>query len=189
MDIQPLTIPDIKLLTPVRHGDERGFFSEIYSEQAMTDAGLSLNFVQENYSLSAVPHTVRGLHMQAPPFAQTKLVQVVSGAIIDVAVDIRRGSPWYGQFVMVELSAANWQQLLVPAGFAHGFCTTAPDTAVIYKVTAPYSPEHDGGILWNDPELGIPWPADATTALLSTKDQKLPLLKDFASPFTYNERS
>jgi dTDP-4-dehydrorhamnose 3,5-epimerase len=183
--IEELDIPDIKRLTPARHGDDRGFFSEIYNRATLAAHGIHLEFVQENFSLSADQGTVRGLHFQTPPFAQDKLVQVVSGAILDVAVDLRRGSPWFGQHVVAELSADNWHQLLVPVGFAHGFCTLQPDTAVIYHVTEHYSPAHDMGVLWNDPDLGIEWPVAAASAVLSDKDQVQPRLRDCATLFDY----
>jgi len=189
MQLKELDIPGVFLLTPARHVDARGFFSEIFSIPEVTRLGIGFDFVQENYSFSAKQYTVRGLHAQAPPFAQAKLVQVLAGAILDVAVDLRRGSPWYGNFVSAEISAANWTQILLPAGFAHGFCTLTPDTAVIYKVSAPYSAQHDGGIFWNDPELGIPWPVPAGAEMLSAKDQQLPLLANYVSPFTYNGKS
>lgn len=185
MDYRPLEIPDVLLLEPVRHRDERGFFSEIYSRSAAAAAGIAADLVQENYSLSLAANTVRGLHFQTPPCAQGKLVQVVSGAILDVAVDLRKSSPWYGQYISVELSAENWSQLWVPEGFAHGFCTLEPDTAVIYKVSAPYSAEHDSGILWNDPELGIDWPVSGSDAVLSEKDAALQTFGDFETPFSY----
>jgi dTDP-4-dehydrorhamnose 3,5-epimerase len=189
MDSRRLKIPDLIVLEPARHSDERGFFSEIYNRDHIQNAGISLDIVQENFSLSAQQHTVRGLHFQLPPLAQGKLVQVVSGSILDVAVDIRQGSPWFGQHISIELSASNWQQLWVPAGFAHGFCTLEDDTAVIYKVSAPYSAEHDSGIQWNDPDLGIDWPANETDALLSAKDQQLKPLAEIDSPFKYEDQS
>jgi dTDP-4-dehydrorhamnose 3,5-epimerase len=187
MDSRRLTIPDLILLKPARHTDERGFFSEIYNREHLLSAGIELNIVQENYSLSTQANTVRGLHFQMPPFAQAKLVQVVSGSILDVAVDVRRDSPWFGQHVCVELSASNWQQLWVPTGFAHGFCTLEPDTAVLYKVSAPYAAEHDSGIRWNDPALNIGWPIDEADAILSDKDLRLKLLAEIDSPFIYED--
>jgi len=186
MQLKDLDIPEVKLLTPARHRDNRGFFSEIYSAPEITRLGIRFDFVQENYSYSAQRHTVRGLHAQSPPFAQSKLVQVLSGAVMDVAVDLRRGSPWHGKYVMAELSADNWNQILIPAGFAHGFCTLSADVAVIYKVTAPYSAKHDGGVRWDDEALGIPWPVKASAAVISDKDRALPLLADYDSPFVYD---
>ena len=185
MLLSSLDIPDIKLLSPEKHGDARGFFSEIYSQRSLEAAGIRQQFVQENCSFSAAQFTVRGLHWQSPPFVQAKLVQVLKGSILDVAVDLRRQSPWFGQHVAVELSATNWQQLLIPVGFAHGFCTLEPDTMVLYKVDAYYSAEHDEGVRWDDPTIGIDWPAGKDQAVLSTKDQQLPLLADCEPPFTY----
>jgi dTDP-4-dehydrorhamnose 3,5-epimerase len=185
MDIINLDIPDVKILRPVQHKDQRGFFSEIYSQPTLAAAGIELGIVQENYAFSAEANTVRGFHYQAPPLAQDKLVQVVRGAILDIALDLRRGSPWYGQYVSAEISADNWNQILIPVGFAHGLCTLEPNTAVIYKVTAPYSPEHEGGIRWNDPDLQIPWPVNSQDALLSGRDQALPFLAELDTPFEY----
>jgi dTDP-4-dehydrorhamnose 3,5-epimerase len=144
---------------------------------------------QENYSYSAAKHTVRGLHWQTPPHAQQKMVQVLHGKILDVAVDVRLNSPWFGQHVSVELSANNLQQLYVPAGFAHGFCTLESDTSVLYRVDAFYSAKHDGGIRWNDPNLGIAWPTDSAAAAVSDKDHNLPLLADCELPFLYIEQT
>lgn len=176
MDVVSLDIPDVKIIRPKKFGDHRGFFSETYTKKTFEAAGLHYDFVQDNHSLSAEVGTVRGLHFQLPPFAQDKLVRVVRGAILDVAVDIRKGSPTFGRHVSAVVSAADWNQILVPIGFAHGFCTLEPDTEVIYKVTDYYSPEHDRGLLWNDPELGIAWPVAADKARLSDKDHKHPTL-------------
>jgi dTDP-4-dehydrorhamnose 3,5-epimerase len=174
MDVVSLDIPDVKIIRPKKFGDHRGFFSETYTKKTFEAAGLQYDFVQDNHSLSAEVGTVRGLHFQLPPFAQDKLVRVVRGAILDVAVDIRKGSPTFGRHVSAVISAAEWNQILVPIGFAHGFCTLEPDTEVIYKVTNYYSAEHDRGLLWNDPELGINWPVAADKARLSDKDHKHP---------------
>jgi len=176
-------IPDVKVLSPERFGDDRGFFSETYHRRALAEAGLELDFVQDNDSLSAEPGTIRGLHFQIPPFAQHKLIRVVRGAILDVAVDLRRGSPTRGRHVAVEVSAENWNQVLVPAGFAHGFCTLEPNTHIVYKVTSHYSPQHDKGLLWNDPALGIQWPVSAGDVVLSERDTKWPRLADLADYF------
>ena len=189
MQVESLDIPDIKLITRPRHGDSRGFFSEIYSDRDFATAGIDYKFVQENCSVSAQANTVRGLHWQTPPCAQTKLVQVLKGAILDVVVDIRVHSPWFGQHIAVELSAENWLQLLVPAGFAHGFCTLDANTTVLYKVDNYYSAQHDCGIRWDDVDLGINWPVTPSTAILSNKDQRLPRLADCSSPFVYSETS
>lgn len=174
MDVVSLDIPDVKIIRPKKFGDHRGFFSETYTKKTFEAAGLHYDFVQDNHSLSAEVGTVRGLHFQLPPFAQDKLVRVVRGAILDVAVDIRKNSPTFGRHVSAVISAADWNQILVPIGFAHGFCTLEPDTEVIYKVTNYYSAEHDRGLLWNDPELGIDWPVSADKARLSDKDHKHP---------------
>jgi len=183
MQFTPLAIPDVLLIEPDRFGDARGFFSEVYSRRAFADVGLDLDFVQDNHSKSGPVGTVRGLHFQAPPHAQDKLVRVVAGRVLDVAVDLRKGSPTFGQHVAVELSAENWKQMLVPRGFAHGFATLEPDTEVCYKVTDFYAPECDGGIAWDDPALGIDWQIDPATAMLSDKDRRHPTLADFDSPF------
>jgi dTDP-4-dehydrorhamnose 3,5-epimerase len=183
MDIVALAIPDVKLIRPKKFGDHRGFFSETYSRQAFAAAGFDYEFVQDNHSLSSEVGTVRGLHFQLPPFAQDKLVRVVRGAILDVAVDIRKDSPTYGRHVHAVISAAEWNQILIPTGFAHGFCTLEPDTEVIYKVTNFYSPEHDRGLLWNDPDLGIDWPVTAEQARLSDKDRVHPGLAALAEVF------
>jgi dTDP-4-dehydrorhamnose 3,5-epimerase len=175
--VEPLpSLPDVKLVTPPIFRDSRGYFSETYNARGLAEAGLEASFVQDNQSLSVAKGVVRGLHFQVPPRAQDKLVRVMRGAILDVVVDIRRASPTYGRHATAVLSAANWQQLWVPKGFAHGFCTLEPDTEVIYKVTDYYAPEQDRGLQWDDPALGIPWPVDATTAVVSDKDRANPTL-------------
>ena len=176
MQVVPTAIPDVKVLVPKKHGDHRGFFSEIYSRQAFEAAGIRADFVQDNHSLSAEAGVLRGLHFQIPPMAQDKLVRVVHGSILDVAVDIRRSSPTFGRHVAEVISAANWKQIFIPAGFAHGFRTLEPNTEVIYKVTNFYSPEHDRGILWNDPAVGIDWGIADAQAILSERDRKHPAL-------------
>ncbi|MCG7392448.1 dTDP-4-dehydrorhamnose 3,5-epimerase [Microvirga sp. ACRRW] len=183
LEIEPTAIPDVKILTPKRFDDGRGFFSEVYSRRRLEEGGLNLDFVQDNHSVSKNVGTIRGLHFQLAPFAQDKLVRVVRGRILDVAVDLRRSSPTYGQHVAVELSAENWRQLLVPVGFAHGFCTLEPDTEVLYKVTAYYSAEHDRGLAFDDPALGIQWPIPVKDAILSDKDRKQPRLSELPSVF------
>jgi dTDP-4-dehydrorhamnose 3,5-epimerase len=174
MKVERLTIPDVILVTPPRYGDHRGFFSEVFKVDDFAAAGIDVPFVQDNQSLSAEKGTIRGLHCQLAPFAQGKLVRVVKGAIWDVAVDIRMGSPTYGQWAAAELSAENWSQLWVPAGFLHGFCTLMPDTEVLYKVTSKYSKESERGVVWNDATLNLPWPVEPGGAVLSDKDTVLP---------------
>lgn len=185
MLIEATALADMKLVTPKRFGDNRGYFSEVYKQSAFREAGLDLEFVQDNQSLSREVGTLRGLHYQAPPFAQAKLVRVVTGRIYDVAVDIRVGSPTYGKWAGAELSADNLQQLLIPVGFLHGFVTLEPDTTVLYKVTAPYSAAHDGGVAWDDPDIGVVWPLSGSAPVLSAKDGKQPRLKELANPFRY----
>ena len=181
---KPLAIPDIMMVVPRRFADQRGYFVETYNAKSFAEIGIDAVFVQDNESLSARKGTIRGLHFQVPPMAQAKLVRVLKGSIMDVVVDIRRGSPTYGKWCSVTLTAARGEQLYIPRGFAHGFCTLETDTQVAYKVDDYYAPEYDTGILWNDPEIGIAWPVDAAAAILSQKDRGLPPLRDFASPFT-----
>jgi dTDP-4-dehydrorhamnose 3,5-epimerase len=185
MDVVALDIPEVKLLRPPRFRDFRGVFCELYNRQALSLCGISVDFVQDNCSLSQAVGTIRGLHFQATPMAQAKLVMVLKGRVRDVVVDCRKGSPSFGRHVAADLDGENWQQLLVPEGFAHGFCTLEPDTTVLYKVSAPYAPKLDGGILWNDPDLGIDWPVEAGNAVVSDKDKQLPRLRDVNSPFHY----
>ena len=176
MQITKTKLEGVVILTPKKFGDDRGFFSETYNRRALQAAGIDLEFVQDNQSLSVQPGVVRGLHFQTPPFAQDKLIRVIRGSILDVAVDLRRNSPTFGQHVAVELSGQNWQQLLVPIGFAHGFATLEPNTEVVYKVTNYYAPDNDFGLRWNDPKLGIQWPIAPEQAILSAKDAVQPLL-------------
>ena len=185
MQVLGTDIADIKLLKPVRHVDSRGFFSEVFREDALQEHGIDIQFVQDNHSLSVNKGVVRGLHFQIPPSAQAKLLRVTAGSIFDVAVDIRWGSPSFGRHFAGVLSAADWNQILIPEGFAHGYCTLEPDTAVIYKVNAYYSPEHDRGLLWNDPALGIAWPVSANEALVSDKDRTHPVLSELPRYFLY----
>ncbi|HYM73851.1 MAG TPA: dTDP-4-dehydrorhamnose 3,5-epimerase [Stellaceae bacterium] len=185
MQITATALPEVKLIQPVRHGDARGFFSEIFRADLLTRHGIDAGFVQENHSLSAVPGVVRGLHFQIAPMAQAKLLRVVAGAILDVAVDIRRGSPNYGRHVAVVLSAAEGHQLYVPEGFAHGFCTLEPNSELVYKVNRYYSPEHDRGLLWNDPALAIDWRLGGREPVLSEKDRYHPTLADLPRFFDY----
>lgn len=181
--MEPTAIPEVKVITPTRLSDSRGFFSEIYHKQRFADAGISAEFVQDNYSLSAAVGTVRGLHFQADPWAQAKLVRVVYGSILDVIVDIRRSSSTYGKHVAVTLSAENGRQVFVPIGFAHGFCTLEPNTQIHYKVSSYYSAPHDHGLRWDDPDLKIDWPVDADQAVLSDKDKLQPRLADLPAYF------
>jgi dTDP-4-dehydrorhamnose 3,5-epimerase len=177
MIVEPTAIPDVLLITPPRFLDDRGFFSETWNETRFAAAGIPGPFVQDNHAQSADRGVLRGLHLQIAPSAQGKLIRVVRGAIWDVAVDIRRASPTYLRHAGVVLSAANWQQLWVPAGLLHGYCTLEPDTEVIYKVTAPYDRKAERGVMWNDPALAIPWPIAPAEAILSDKDRALPLLE------------
>lgn len=187
MQIEHTKLPGVVIITPARFGDSRGFFSESWSASRMADAGLHFEFVQDNHSLSEAAGTVRGLHFQAPPFAQTKLVRCGRGSLMDVAVDIRKGSPSFGQWVAVELSYENGRQLLVPRGFLHGFTTLEPNTEVIYKCDNGYAPECDGAVRFDDVDVGIDWGLDPKEAILSDKDAAAPFMKDFDSPFIYKE--
>ena len=180
-------LPGVVILTPRRFGDERGFFSESWNRRVMADLGLDIDFVQDNHSLSRDIGTVRGLHFQAPPHAQAKLVRCGRGRLFDVAVDIRKGSATFGQWVGVELSFENGRQLLIPEGFLHGFVTRAPDTEIIYKCSDFYAPDADGAVRFDDPELGIDWGLEGITPKLSAKDEAAPLMRDFDSPFTWED--
>ena len=183
MNVNSLSISVVKLLTPKRRGDHRGFFSEVYNKKALAEAGINIDFVQDNHSSSAEKGTVRGLHFQTPPFAQDKLVRVVRGSVFDVAVDLRKSSPTFGEHVSAVLSARAWNQVLVPIGFAHGFMTLESHTEVVYKVSNYFAPEHDKGLLWNDPALGIKWPVPEAEAVLSDKDRVQPRLAELVTPF------
>ena len=179
-------IEGVLLVTPQKFGDDRGFFSETFHKKTFAEAGISKDFVQDNHSLSAEKGVIRGLHFQTPPHAQDKLVRVVRGSILDVAVDIRKGSPTYGQHVAVELSAQNWKQLWIPVGFAHAFCTLESNTEVVYKVTSYYAPDCDAGLAWDDPDLGIDWPISSEKAILSDKDKKHPRLSELQNAFSFS---
>lgn len=181
--VRALDISGVYEIVPDLHRDERGFFSEVWSRQSLAAHGLDIDFVQDNHSLSVEAGVLRGLHYQTPPMAQAKLVRVVRGSIYDVAVDIRKGSPTFGRWVGLTVSAAAWNQILVPVGFAHGFVTLEPDCEVIYKVSAPYSRDHDRAIRWDDPDLAIDWPLAKSGVRLSQKDSAAPFLKEIASPF------
>ena len=185
MNFLDFAIEGPRLIEPRRHGDDRGYFAETFRADRFADQVSETGFVQDNESLSARVGTVRGLHFQTAPFAQGKLVRCTAGALLDVAVDIRTGSPAYGQWVAVELSAANGQQLWVPPGFAHGFCTLQPNTVISYKVTAYYSAEHDKGLAWDDTAIGIEWPDCADPESLSAKDRVQPKLADLPACFTF----
>jgi dTDP-4-dehydrorhamnose 3,5-epimerase len=178
LKVEPLTLPDVLLLTPRRFNDPRGFFSETWNQARFAEAGIPGPFVQDNHAVSTARGVLRGLHCQIGENAQGKLIRVVKGAIWDVAVDARRGSPTYGQQAGAVLSAENWCQLWVPVGFLHGYCTLTEDTEVIYKVTAPWDREAERGVIWNDPDVGVMWPIAAEDVILSDKDKLLPRLKD-----------
>jgi dTDP-4-dehydrorhamnose 3,5-epimerase len=188
MQHTPCSIPDVLLFTPHRHRDARGFFAETFRQDLFQSVIGPTTFVQENHSLSRDLGTVRGLHFQTPPKAQGKLVQVVRGAVVDVAVDIRAGSPTFGQHVRVSLSAENGQQLWVPIGFAHGFCTIEPDTEAIYKVTDYYSPTHDSGLAFDDPTLAIDWGIPLDQAILSEKDRHRPRPSELLASFAWTDQ-
>ena len=182
LDVVALGLPGVVLLTPARFGDNRGFFSESWNRQRMAEAGLNIDFVQDNHSLSSEAGTIRGLHFQTPPHAQGKLVRCGRGALFDVAVDIRKGSPTYGQWVGEELTAENGKQLWIPPGLAHGFVTRAPDTEIIYKCTDYYAPDCDAGLRWDS--CGVDWGFDGAP-ILSEKDTLAPTFEGFDSPFNY----
>ncbi|WHS32605.1 dTDP-4-dehydrorhamnose 3,5-epimerase [Brucella sp. NM4] len=178
MEVRSLGLDGVFEIIPRKFGDDRGFFSETYNAKSFADSGIDLTFVQDNHSFSAAKGVVRGLHYQLPTRAQDKLVRVIRGAILDVAVDIRKSSPTFGRWVALEVSAEKWNQILVPKGFAHGFMTLVENTEVIYKVTDYYSPEHDRSIRFDDPAIGIEWPLPSSGVQLSDKDQKAPLFAD-----------
>lgn len=181
MQIEQTALKGVLILTPRRFGDDRGFFAETYNREVLAEHGIDLEFVQDNHSMSAAVGTLRGLHFQTPPRAQAKLVRCGQGALWDVAVDIRRGSATYGKWVGVDLTAENGRQLLIPAGFAHGFVTRAPNTEICYKCTDTYAPDNEGSLAWDDPDLGIDWGVDAP--VLSDKDTAAGRLTGFDSPF------
>jgi dTDP-4-dehydrorhamnose 3,5-epimerase len=183
--VERLAAPDLLVLTPPRHVDQRGFLSEVYHRRRFAACGLDVTFVQENHSLSAAAGTIRGLHFQAPPHEQGKLVRVIRGAVLDVAVDIRHGSPAFGRPVALELSAQNGRQLYVPPGFAHGFCTLMPDVEVVYRMTGYYAADADRGIAFDDPDLAIGWPVAVADAVLSERDRRHPRLRDIPAYFRY----
>ena len=175
--LTPLALPEVLLITPRRHGDARGWFSETWSRKSLAAAGLDIDFVQDNQAFNA-SGTVRGLHFQTAPHPQAKLVRVLAGAILDVAVDVRAGSPTRGRWVSARLTAEGGEQLFVPRGFAHGYCTLCDDVMLAYKVDGDYAPQTEGGVIWNDPDLAIDWPVGPDAAVLSDKDLLLPRLAD-----------
>ena len=183
MQMTPLPIPGVLLLEPARIGDHRGFFSTVWSAQALAAAGVDAAFVQDNHSRSRAPGTLRGLHFQAPPAAQGKLVRVARGAIRDVAVDLRADSPTFGRHAAAELSEENWKQMWIPPGCAHGFVTLRPDTEVLYKCTAAYAPDREGGLAFDDPRLGIDWGFEPDRLVLSDRDRRWGTLAEFDTPF------
>lgn len=185
VSVETFAAPDLVAVTPPKHGDDRGFLSETYSRERFARLGIDIDFVQDNHTYSASKGTIRGLHFQIPPHAQGKLVRVVRGAILDVVVDIRHGSPAFGTATAVALSADNWRQLYVPPGFAHGFCTLVDDTEVLYRMTAYYAPASDRGLAFDDPGLGIAWPVEPGAAILSDKDRRHPRLADLPAHFAY----
>lgn len=187
LEVRPLGLDGVVEIVPRRIGDERGFFSEVYNGVLFAKHGITTPFMQDNHSYSAQAGTLRGLHFQMPPAAQAKLVRVVRGAIFDVGVDIRRGSPTLGRWVGLTMSPERWNQILVPEGFAHGFVTLEPDTEVIYKVSVAYSAEHDRTIRFDDPAIGIEWPAIARQPILSARDEAAPSLAEVDTGFVYAE--
>ena len=180
-------LPDVRIITPKRHHDDRGFFSEVWRARTFSTLDEAV-VVQENHVLSHVTGTLRGMHFQIGPNAQAKLVRCVRGSILDVAVDIRRGSPTFGRHVAVELSAQNWRQLYIPAGFAHGYCTLEPESEVVYMVTAYFDAAAERGFVWDDPDVAIPWPFAKERLRLSPKDESLPRLAQLPTFFEYPER-
>jgi dTDP-4-dehydrorhamnose 3,5-epimerase len=186
MDVETTNVPGVLLLKPRYFHDARGYFVETYNARSARDAGLATEFVQDNQALSLKRGTVRALHLQVPPKAQAKLVRVLRGSVYDVAVDLRAGSPAYGCWVAATLTARGGEQIFIPRGFAHGYCTLEADTEVAYKVDDYYAPECERGLAWDDPTLGIAWPVSAADAVLSDKDRQLPRFADFTSPFRYH---
>lgn len=185
MQIEQTPLAGVLILTPRRFGDPRGWFSEVWNRDTLAKAGVRYDFVQDNHSYSRDVSTVRGLHFQSPPHAQTKLVRCGRGRVFDVAVDIRKGSPTFGKWFGIELSAADGRQLLIPAGFLHGFVTREPDSELLYKCSDVYAPECDGAVRFDDPDLAIDWGIDAAAAILSDKDRAAPFFRNFATPFTH----
>ncbi len=185
MEIRDLCLEGVKEITPARFGDSRGYFSESYNRERFAEAGIDLDWMQDNHSFSADQYVLRGLHFQTPPFAQDKLVRVLTGAVFDVAVDIREGSPTFGKWAGVTLTAEKGNQILVPKGFAHGFLTLTPDVHVIYKVTAPYAPDNDRSVRYDDPDIGVDWPLNGADPKLSAKDEAAKRLSETPTGFVY----
>lgn len=185
MEIQATKIPDVFILTPSRFADDRGFFSESWNSATMAKHGFHVNFVQDNHSFSKSRGTIRGLHYQSPPHAQAKLVRCSRGRLLDVAVDIRNGSPTFGRWISEELTFENGKQLMIPIGFLHGFMTLEPDTEIVYKCSDHYAPQYDGVIRFDDPDIGIDWGMDRGDLILSARDKAGPRLRDVTSPFDY----
>lgn len=185
VEVDRYAIPGMLAFTPHRFTDERGFFSETFSTAWLDQLGVDVRFVQDNHSVSKSSGTLRGFHFQAPPYAQAKLVRVTRGSVLDVVLDLREGSPTFGRHQAVEISARAWNQVLVPIGCAHAFCTLEPETHLLYKVSAPYHPESEGGVVWNDPDLDVAWPP-MEHYVISARDRSLPRLSALASPFTYD---
>jgi dTDP-4-dehydrorhamnose 3,5-epimerase len=187
MKIKPTDLDGVAIITPRIFRDSRGYFTETFRQGIFDELSAGVQFVQDNQAFSIEANVVRGLHFQSPPFAQAKLIRVLRGRILDVAVDIRRGSPTFGQHFAIELSAENMKQLFVPVGFAHGYQTLESKVEIAYKVTNVYAPAHDMGIFWNDLSLGLPWMLDDRAVMLSDKDKKQPLLRDIETPFIYGQ--
>jgi dTDP-4-dehydrorhamnose 3,5-epimerase len=183
MQVIETDIQGPRILLPDKIGDQRGFFSEVYSRKMLANAGIAVDFIQDNHSLSVQKNVVRGMHYQIPPMAQDKLVRVVRGSILDIVVDVRKNSPTFGKHVSVVLSAENWKQIFVPVGFGHGFITLEPNTEVLYKVSREYSPAHERAFRWNDPALKIDWGADESKVILSPRDRTHPMFKDLKDLF------
>ena len=180
-------LPAVRVITPRRHQDSRGFLSEVWRQDALTEAGIDVSFVQENHAASRATGTIRGLHFQIRAAAQAKLVRCPRGSIFDVVVDIRHGSPTFGRHAAIVLSTENWKQLYVPKGFAHGYCTLEPDTEVMYKVTAYYDPASERGLAWDDPDIGIAWPVSADRAVLTERDRTFPRLAGLPDFFPFGD--
>ncbi len=187
VEVRALAIPEVKEIRPPKFGDNRGFFSETYNRRALAEAGVTIDFVQDNHSFTAAKGTLRGMHYQTDPHAQDKLVRVTRGRIYDIAVDIREGSPTCGKWVGLEVSAEEWNQILVPKGFAHGFVTLTPDTEVLYKTSGYYSKECDRSIRFDDPDFGINWPVEVIESQLSEKDRNAPTFAELGFEFSYQE--